>query len=68
MSLSTPRDSDLLIAAFDVTDVWVERNGRTVRGTRPDWLSWPCVRGDEFAPLPEPPMASPKTARRGRGR
>jgi hypothetical protein len=38
-----PRDSDLIRDRFGVTDegIYVERNGRPVRGSRPEWLDWP---------------------------
>jgi hypothetical protein len=60
--LTEPRASDLLIAAFGVQPdgIYVERNGIVTRGARPDWLDWPMVRGDEFAPQSP---ATPKAKR-----
>jgi hypothetical protein len=52
--------SDLLIAAFDAKAVYVERKGTVTRGAKPDWLDWPMVRGDEFAPQSP---ATPKAKR-----
>lgn len=64
------RDSDLLRAAFSVPadGIYVERQGRSVRGTRPDWLDWPSVRGDEFGPPPEShaDLAAASKARRAK--
>ena len=46
-----PKASDLLRAAFDVPEdgVWVERGGRTVRGTRPAFLDWPSHTAADMA-------------------
>lgn len=62
-----PRASDLLIAAFNVPadGIYVERNGVVTRGTRPEWLDWPTVRGDEFGPPITPPA---DLARQSKGR
>ena len=48
--MTEPKASDLIIATFDATVAWVERHGVTTFGSRPDYLDWPMVRGDEFAP------------------
>jgi hypothetical protein len=39
--MTARKDSDLLIERFGGGVVWVERNGVTVRGHRPEWLDWP---------------------------
>jgi hypothetical protein len=43
------RDSDLLIERFAARFVWIERDGVTTHGKRPEWLDYPMVRGDEIA-------------------
>jgi hypothetical protein len=47
-----PKASDLLRAAFDVPEkgVWVERDGVTVRGSRPDYLDRPMHTAADMAP------------------
>jgi hypothetical protein len=55
--MSEPKLSDLLIAKFHVkpSDIWVERDGKTVRGTRPKWLDYPMYTADQIGPKWEVP-------------
>ena len=63
--MTSPKDSGLIRAAFDKPSgkpserlqVWVERDGVTTVGKRPEWLDWPMVRGDEMGPAYTPPKA-----------
>jgi hypothetical protein len=49
-----PRPSDLIRSTFAVPEagIWVTRGGVTTRGTRPHWLDWPSVTGDQIARSP----------------
>jgi hypothetical protein len=46
--MSGPKVSELLIATFDGT-AWVERNGKTTRGKRPEWLDHPMYTAADMA-------------------
>ena len=42
--------SDELIARFAISQIWVERDGKTTRGKRPEWLDWPMHTAAEIGP------------------
>ncbi len=48
--MSEPKASDQLIAKFAVQQIWVERDGKTTRGVRPEWLDWPSHTVAEIGP------------------
>lgn len=62
---TSPKVSDLLAEAFGGVVVWYTTPAGREVGTRPEWLDWPSVRGDEFGP-PVVPQSS--LARQSRGR
>ena len=52
-SAQVPHPAVLVRKVFSVdplAGVWIERSGKTTRGTRPRWLDRPMLRGDEFGP------------------
>lgn len=51
------KDSDLIRATFNVKAVWVERNGVTTVGKRPEWLDWPSHTAAEMGPKWEAPKS-----------
>jgi hypothetical protein len=48
----TEKASDILMRTFHVKQVWVERDGVTTRGVRPQWLDWPMHTAAEMAVIP----------------
>lgn len=49
------KDSDLIRAAFGPLQVWVERDGKTTVGKRPEWLDWPMHTAADIGPKWEAP-------------
>jgi hypothetical protein len=47
--VSERKDSDLLLERFGGGFLWIERNGVTVRGQRPEWLDWPMHTAADMA-------------------
>lgn len=47
--------SDLIRQTFAPVTVWVERDGKTTVGKRPEWLDWPSHTAEEMGAKWEAP-------------